>query len=138
MTDLRKAGGYSLRDRFKGLDLDHFALVVEGQATLHAVTWAYKHKAGQSLVGSFPEISLDGITEMFNKGIIEQFNGSILNIRSLFKESPRLQEGLDYIFKMAIPMAKLYYGVPRKDDEVHWTKESVLKKPADPVPNEGN
>ena len=138
MPDLRKTGGYSLRDRFKGLDLDHFALVVEGQATLHAVSWSYKKSTGRTLLESFPVLLLDGMLEMYDQGMMDPIKASILNVKNIFKEQPRLQEGLDHIYKVAIPLSKIYYNVPLKQDELHWTKDSVLKKPAEPVPNEGD
>ncbi|CAG7827557.1 unnamed protein product, partial [Allacma fusca] len=57
MPDLRtKANGsYRLRDKFVGFDLNHYYLVIEAQAKLHALSWAYKCKTGtDNLTAKYP------------------------------------------------------------------------------------
>ena len=138
MADLRKAGGFSLSDRFKGLDLDHFSLVMEGQAKVHAVSWAYKQKMGRSLLESFPFLTVDGIKDMFDKGIFDSFFGNILKLKSLFNDDPRLQDGLDYLYKIVKPMSKIYYGIELQESDLRVTKDSALRNPGVTVPTEGS
>ena len=138
MADLRKAGGFSLRDRFKGLDLDHFSLVVEGQAIVHATSWAYKQNTGRSLLESFPFLTTDGFKDMFEKGIFDIFFDAILKLKSLFNDDPRLQDGLDYLYKVVKPISKIYYGVELEESDLHVTKDLALRNPGVTVPNEGS
>lgn len=53
MTDLRSLG-YRMADSKIGLDGDHMKLAFSELATLHALSWAYENKAGQSLVKKYP------------------------------------------------------------------------------------
>ncbi|ODM94101.1 hypothetical protein Ocin01_12582 [Orchesella cincta] len=52
MTDLRKTSGFTMADRFQGLDLIHTKLALEEIAKLHALSWAYKQKNGMSLLNT--------------------------------------------------------------------------------------
>ena len=126
-----------MRDRFKGLDLDHFKLVVEGQATLHAVSWAYRHNIGRSLLEAFPFISVKQFSAMYDSGMMDMMVAGMNKIKELFPDHPRLQEGIDHLQATCKPMSKLYYELPLNDDEKHHTKDNVLKKPGVVVPNEG-
>ena len=59
------------------------------------------------------------------------------NIKDLFQDNPRLQEGVDHIQTIVKPMFKLYKDLPLSADEKYHTKDSVLKKPGVAIPNEG-
>ena len=136
MTDLRKQGGFSLRDRFKGLDLDHFKLVVEGQATLHAVSWAYKQQKGRKLRELYPFLRGAGFANMFEM-FTSDYLRTIKKEIEVFKNEPRIQNGLRQLQTVAVPAAKLYYNVPLKDYEKHFTMDTVVRRPLRTVENEG-
>ena len=96
MPDLRKQGGFSLRDRFKGLDLNHFKLVVEGQATLHAVSWAYKQLKGHKLVEMYPFIDAEGFAGSCEH-FMNEFRSTMKKEIEVFKSEPRIQDALRHI-----------------------------------------
>ncbi|CAG7821850.1 unnamed protein product, partial [Allacma fusca] len=51
--------GFKLRDRFLALDFDHYKLVIEAQARLHGISWAYKIKHGiKKLEDKYPFLAL--------------------------------------------------------------------------------
>ena len=136
MIDLRKRGGFSLGDRFKGLDLDHFKLVVEGQATLHAVSWAYKQHKGRNLSEIYPHLTGEGYADTFGM-FTDQFLPAFEKEIEAFKNKPRIQDGLRQLLTIAAPVSKLYFNVPLKDGEKHLTKDTVLRNPLETVENEG-
>ena len=136
MIDLRKQGGFCLRDRFKGLDLDHFKLVIEGQATLHAVSWAFKQLKGRKLVEMYPFLGGEGFASVFEK-FMDQFMSTIRKEIEVFKSEPKVHDGLSYLHTVATPATKLCFSVPLNEEEKHFTKDSVIRKPLKTVQNEG-
>ena len=137
MTDLRKKGGFFLRDRFKGLDLDHFKLVVEGQATLHAVSWAYKQLKGRNLQDMYPYLCGETFASTFQTFMAE-FIPTIRKEMDIFKDQPKIQAGLSYLQGVIMPATKFYFSIPLDEDEKHFTKDSVVRKPLKIVEDEGN
>ena len=57
-----------MKDRFEGLDVDHYKLVIEAQATLHAFSWAYKCKTGKKFTEKFPILKTNTFASMMENG----------------------------------------------------------------------
>ena len=136
MIDLKRQGGFCLRDRFEGLDLDHFKLVVEGQATLHAVSWAYKQVKGQKLVEMYPFLDGEGLGSAFEQ-YMEESRATVEKEIEMFKSEPKIHDGLRHLHTVIIPTIKLYFSIPLSEHEQHFTKDSVIRKQIKGVENEG-
>ena len=137
MTDLRKSGGFRLKDRFEGFDLDHYKLVIEAQATLHAFSWAYKCKTGIKFLDKFPFLNTRAFEEMMEHGGMEFFRHNLRTTEDIVKDDAALFEGVKYLDSVFWTAAKLYYGMKLKDDEKHYTKDNILRKPGPVIENEG-
>ena len=138
MTDLRKSGGFRLKDRFEGFDLDHYKLVVEAQATLHAFSWAYKCKTGTNFSRKFPFLNINGFANMMEQGGFEFFKANLRTSEGIVKDDPVLVDGVNHLSSVFMPAAKLYFNMELKEDEKQYTKDNVLRKPGPVVENEGN
>ena len=138
MTDLRKSGGFRLQDRFQGLDLDHFKLVIEAHATLHAVSWAYKVKRGvPKLLEKFPLLSTKGFQKTHENGGEDYFRQQLDVGANLFKDDAALTAGYEHLRSVFGHVPKLYNNFEIQEGEKSHTKDSILRKLPATVENEG-
>ena len=139
MTDLRESGGYRMRDRFEGFDLDHYKLVIEAQATLHALSWAYKCKNDNVKISEkFPCLTgMQGLRKGFNKTAAEFLQPNMQAAETLVNDDPELAAGLTHLKSVLGLICRLYAGVDFIQGAKHHTKDSILRKPAPVVENEG-
>jgi hypothetical protein len=137
MPDLRNHsnGAFRLCDRFLGLDRDHYKLVIESQAQLHAVSWAYKSKRGiGSLYDEFPFLNNDlgKIMEPF----LEVTEANINMNEEVFQDNPEILQGLAHLRSVYKSVAGFFWGCDLGQNERGHTKDNVLKKPGKTVENE--
>ena len=137
MTDLRKSGGFRLKDRYEGLDLDHYKLVVEAQATLHAFSWVYKCKTGKTFTEKFPIFKTNTFANMMENGGKEWFVHHSKNAEGVIQDDPVLVGGLQHLLTVYWPSAKMYFNMELDEDEKQYTKDNVLRVPGPVVENEG-
>ena len=110
MPDLRKSGGFRLKDRFEGWDLDHYKLVIEAQVTLHAFSWAYKCKTGKNFTEKFPILKTNTFASMMANASKKFFKnhmktaGAVVN-DDLWPWAWPLVRGLKYLDSVYWPLA---------------------------------
>jgi hypothetical protein len=137
MPDLRKPenGPFVLRDRFLGFDVGHYRLAIEGQAKLHAVSWAYKCSRGlESLCTEFPY--LKGSDEMMES--FDSFMDSgMKTVEEMFHDRPDILKALAHLKRVCKPINRLYFGDagPGQQVEGH-TKDSIVREKGPIIENE--
>ena len=136
MADLRKKGGFRLRDRFEGLDFDHFKLVIESQAILHAVSWAFKQSKGKNLREMYPFLTAENLMKIMEDNVSENLKLLDAEIES-FKDDSKIYEGLKYLRSVTEPLGAVYFGYSVKNSGHGYTKDTILRKPGVAIPNEG-
>ncbi|CAG7835786.1 unnamed protein product [Allacma fusca] len=136
MPDLRKPenGPFVLRDRFLGFDLDHYLLVIEAQARLHATSWAYKSKLGKNILEEFPFLE-SKLGEIF-KSVVAYQDANVNTIAQLVQDSPKLKEGLSHLQTQTPSIIGLYFDCDFGQKERGHTKDNILKKPQATLDNE--
>jgi hypothetical protein len=137
MPDLRKPenGPFRLRDRFLGFDLDHYKLVIESQAKLHAISWAYKTKRGlKSLIAEFPYLKskFGELMQAFTPLMESNIKANEL----LFHDRPDILEALAHLKEVYVSVGGLYFDFNAGQDEKGHTKDTVVRKPGAIVENE--
>ncbi|CAG7700783.1 unnamed protein product [Allacma fusca] len=136
LKDLHKQGGFRLRDKFLGLDLDHYKLVIEGQAQLHAISWAYKYTRGlKNFHDNFP----------FLKMVHDEDMETILDIldkechytcENIVQDDYEAVKALKYLSSVAPSVMGLYFTTDCLPGSVPHTKDTILKRPVESVENE--
>jgi hypothetical protein len=53
MEDIRKTWGFRMTNRRESLDIHHMRLVIPALATVHALSWSYKHHVEPNVVKKF-------------------------------------------------------------------------------------
>ncbi|CAG7718807.1 unnamed protein product [Allacma fusca] len=137
MPDLRKMpkGPFILRDRFLGFDLDHCMLVIENQARLHAIAWAYKSKRGHdSLHEEFP--FLDNKFGELLKAFSSYTEANIRTNEALFHDRPEILGALEHLKSIYASVEELYYECGVNHKEKGHTKDNILKVPGEIVQDE--
>ncbi|CAG7831095.1 unnamed protein product, partial [Allacma fusca] len=135
--DLRKPanGPFILRDRFLGFDLDHYKLVIENQAALHAISWAYKSKRGlDSLYEDFPVLDND-YGEML-KAFMSFTESNIKTNEELFHDRPEIVRALGHLRGTYNSAGGLYWDCDLGQKERGHTKDTILKVPGEIVEDE--
>ncbi|CAG7719246.1 unnamed protein product [Allacma fusca] len=137
MPDLRAKsnGEYRLRDRFLGFDLNHYYLVIEAQAKLHALSWAYKCKTGiQNLTEKFP--FLKPKFEMMIRMMQPLIDANFLVSKQILVDHPEEVKAIEYLQSIQKSSGGLYWNFEYGQTELGHTKDNVLKKPLPSVENE--
>ena len=104
-----------MKDRFDGLDLDHYKLVVEAQATLHALSWAYKSKSGTKLSEKCPSLRINAFANVLEGGGKGIFTQNLQIAEDILKnDDPERVEGLKHLNSVFWAVVKLYYDMELK------------------------
>ncbi|CAG7831343.1 unnamed protein product, partial [Allacma fusca] len=130
MPDLRAKsnGEYRLRDRFLGFDLNHYYLVIEAQAKLHALSWAYKSKTGiQSLTGKFPFLKQH--FDIMIKMVQPLTDANFLMCKQILKDHPAEVKAIEYLQTIQKSSGGLYWSFEYGQTALGHTKDNILKKP---------
>jgi len=129
-------------DKFQAYDLAHYRLIIESQATFHALSWAFKCKHGlKDFKSQYPVLKQEAMI-----GSLQYFKplmtSNVLIAKSMAKkedwvESVQILDGLERLMsndKMMRTML-LYYD---QILDVEFTKDKILRVPGVIVENEGN
>ncbi|CAG7722643.1 unnamed protein product [Allacma fusca] len=126
MANLREKsnGGFRLRDRFLGLDLDHYKLVIEAQAKFHALSWAYKCKRGIDNFDIQP-INSSGFLTFLESC----FKTSFAAAKEILKGNTVGLNALDHLESVKESVCGLYFGSDSGPSGRGHSKDNILKKP---------
>jgi hypothetical protein len=137
MPDLREKsnGAFRLRDRFLGFDYDHYKLVIEAHATLHALSWAYKCKKGfTDFEKEFPFLKVDfGPLIKVMQPFMEM---SFTQAKETLKEYPEAVAAVEYLHSVNESVGGLYWDFDYGQKERGHTKDNVVRNPGPVSANE--
>jgi hypothetical protein len=125
MEDIRKTSGFRMTNRRESLDIHHMRLVIPALATVHALSWSYKHHVEPNVKEKFNFLqppSRSGNTSNWESVIEGNVDEAISVLDSVLGSGNKLSEAA-HVFKDKIPqLIKVFQGdlqVLSLFDEMH-------------------